>query len=410
MVPLRPMSDLFLTGIGHLTTNEGDSVNDAVVVIDNGLISYSGSSAEAPEHRGRPLIDCGGRAVIPGFVDSHTHLVFAGDRSDEFSRRLAGEAYTEIAAAGGGILATVRSTRQASEDELFALTAARVWTMIRGGTTSIEIKSGYGLDLETELRLLKVANRIADDLPVTVRTTFLGAHSVPPEYRSDRDGYVDLLIDEMLPVAAELADFCDVFVEDNVFSIDEARRIFVAAGALGLPARVHAEQLSHLGGAALAAELGAASADHLDHITIDDAKALAAAQVSAVLVPGAAYTLGTPQPSGRMLWDAGCTVALATDCNPGTSYMETMGLVISLAVVQMGLTTQEALWAATRGGALSLGLDDRGLAAIGSAADLVVLDAPHPDHIPYRPATNLVSATIKDGALVAGGDLNTSSS
>jgi imidazolonepropionase len=335
-------------------------------------------------------------------VDAHTHLVFAGDRSDEFARRLAGENYADIAAAGGGILATVTATRSATEQELFDLAAQRVWTMIRGGTTTLEIKSGYGLDLEAELRLLRVARRIGDELPVTVRTTFLGAHSVPLEYRSDRDDYIDLVVHEMLPAATDLADFCDVFVEDGVFSVDEARRIFNAANALGLPARVHAEQLSHLGGAVLAAEIGAKSADHLDHITSDDANALAKAGVTTVLVPGAAYTLGSAQPSGRMLWDAGCTVALATDCNPGTSYIETMGLVISLGVVQMGLTVDEAIWASTRGGALSLGLDDLGLIAPGAPADLVVLNAPTPAHIPYRPATNLVAATFKAGEKVAG--------
>lgn len=401
------MNDLFIIDIGELTTNTGDTIDDAVVVVDNGVVAYAGPSDDAPEHRGRPLMECRGRAVIPGFVDSHTHLVFAGDRSGEFARRLAGEDYSKIAAAGGGILATVEATRATSEEELFELAASRVWTMIRGGTTSLEIKSGYGLDVATELRLLRVARRIGEELPVNVRTTFLGAHSVPSEYKNDREGYVELVIKEMLPEVEDLADYCDVFVEDNVFSLDEARRVFTAARALGMPARVHAEQLSHLGGALLAAEIGAASADHLDHITREDAVALAESEVTAILVPGAAYTLNTPQPSARMLWDAGCTVALATDCNPGTSYMETMSLVISLAVVQMGLSVDEALWAATRGGALSLGLDDRGLIQEGSAADLVVLDAPTHAHIPYRPATNLVVATIKNGAIVSGGDLNT---
>lgn len=391
------MSGLLLTGIGHLTTHDGDPITDAVVAIDETTITYAGSESDSPAQEGRELVDCEGRAVIPGFVDAHTHLVFAGDRSDEFARRLSGESYADIAASGGGILSTVSATRSASEDQLFDLAAARVWNMIRSGTTTLEIKSGYGLDLTTELRLLRVARRIGEELPVTVRTTFLGAHSVPVEFRSDRDGYIDLVTDEMIPAAAALADYCDVFVEQGAFSVEEARRILEAAKVKGLQGRVHAEQLSHGGGAALAAELGAASADHLDHATEEDASALADAGVATVLVPGASYSLRSSQAPGPMLWDAGCIVALATDCNPGTSYLESMGLVISLAVVEMGLSANQALWAATRGGALSLGLPDRGLLARGQMADLAIIDAPTPTHIPYRPATNLAWATIQGG-------------
>lgn len=389
------MSDLYLTGIGHLTTNDGGPVTDAVVAVESGMVVYAGPAADAPGQSG-PRIDCGDRAVIPGFVDSHTHLVFAGDRSDEFARRLAGESYGDIAAAGGGILATVEATRSATEDELFHLAAERVWRMIRSGTTSVEIKSGYGLDLATEVRLLHVARRIGDELPVTVKTTFLGAHSVPPEHAGDRTGYVDVIIGEMLPAVAGLADYCDVFVEANVFDVDEARRIFAAAADHGLGARVHAEQLSHHGGARLAAEIGAVSADHLDHVDDDDATSLAAAGVVATLVPGASYMLRSAQAPGPMLLDAGCTLALATDCNPGTSYFESMGPIISLAVVQMGLTVEQAMRAATIGGAESLGLG-RGVLKPGAPADIVVLDAPSPDHVAYRPASNLAWKVIKDG-------------
>ena len=395
------MADLLLTGIGHLTTNAGEPVTDAAVIIDEGRVAFAGPAADAPAQGDAPRIACEGRAVIPGFVDAHTHLVFAGDRSDEFARRLAGESYTDIAASGGGILSTVAATRNALGQDLFDLASARVRRMIAAGTTTIEIKSGYGLDLQTELRILGVARRIGQELPVTVKTTFLGAHSVPPEYRDDREGYVDLIIEDMLPEVAGIADYCDVFVEAGVFSIDEARRVFAAAAGHGLGARVHAEQLGHSGGAALAAEVGAASADHLDHVTEVDAAALAAAGVSAVLVPGASYSLRSQQAPGPMLWQAGCTVALATDCNPGTSFVEGMGFVISLAVVQMGLTVDQAIWAATRGGALSLGLDDHGVLRPGAAGDLVILDAPSPAHIPYRPATNMTWKTIKGGSVVA---------
>jgi imidazolonepropionase len=338
--------------------------------------------------------------VLPGFVDAHTHLVFAGDRSDEFARRLAGESYADIAAAGGGILSTVAATRAASAEELFESAADRVWRMIRSGTTTIEIKSGYGLDIETELRLLGVARRISQELPVTIKTTFLGAHSVPAEYGSDRDGYVEHLLEEMLPAAAGLADFCDVFVEEGAFTVAEARRIFAASARLGMGARVHAEQLGHSGGATLAAEIGAVSADHLDHATEDDARALADAGVAAVLVPGASYTLRSTPAPGAMLQAAGCTIALATDCNPGTSYFESMAPVISLAVVQMGLAVDKAIEAATLGGARALGLDDRGKIAPGLVADLVVIDAPTPAHIPYRPGANLVLQTYKQGVPV----------
>jgi imidazolonepropionase len=343
--------------------------------------------------------------VIPGFVDSHTHLVFAGDRAGEFSMKMAGASYADVAKSGGGILSTVAATRDASEDDLLVLAATRVRRMIAAGTTTVEIKSGYGLNLETELRLLRVARRIGHELPITVRTTFLGAHALPPEFRHDRAGYVDLLIEEMLPEAAPLADYCDVFVEEGAFSVDEARLIFAAAKGYGLGARVHAEQLTHSGGAALAAEIGAATADHLDHVTEGDAIALAEAGVVAVLVPGASYMMRSPQAPGPMLIQHGVSVALATDCNPGTSYFESMGTVISLAVVQMGLTTEQAIHAATRGGALALGLEGHGTIRTGSAADLVVLDAPSPTHIPYRPATNLVWKTIKAGRVVAGDQL-----
>ena len=396
------MTDLLLTGIGHLTTNTGAPISDAVVVIEGGTVTYAGPAKDAPNQGDADRVDCEGRCVIPGFVDAHTHLVFAGDRSDEFAQKMSGTSYQEIAASGGGILSTVAATRAATEEELFVDAAARVRRMIAAGTTTIEIKSGYGLDLEAEIRLLRVARRIGEELPVTVKMTFLGAHSVPPEFKQHREGYIQVLIDDMLPAVAPLADSCDVFVEEGVFSVDEGRRILVAAAEHGLGARVHAEQLGHSGGALLASELGAVSADHLDHATPDDADALAEAGVAAVLVPGASYNLRSPQAPGPMLWDAGCTVALASDCNPGTSYFESMALVISLAVVQMGLTTQQAIWSATRGGALSLGLGDRGLIEVGSVGDLVVLDAPSPAHIPYRPATNLVWKTVKNGQVVAG--------
>ncbi|MEX1037323.1 MAG: imidazolonepropionase [Acidimicrobiia bacterium] len=391
-----------LTGIGHLTTNVGSPISDAVVAVDGTRVSFAGPASDAPEQAGRTVIDCAGGAVLPGFVDAHTHVVFAGDRSAEFARRLAGATYAEIAAEGGGILSTVEATRSASEDELFRFASQRIWRMIGAGTTTIEIKSGYGLEPETELRLLQVARRIGQELPVTVKTTFLGAHSIPAEFRTKRDNYIQLLIDEMLPAAAPLADYCDVFVEDGVFDVDEGRAILQAAATLGLGARVHAEQLSHGGGAMLAAEIGAASADHLDYATVEDARAMAAADVAAVLVPGASYTLRAAQAPGPMLWEEGCTVALATDCNPGTSYFEAMAPIISLAVVQMGLTAEQAIWAATRGGALSLGLDDRGMITPGAPADLTVLDAPNPSHLPYRPASNLVRLVISSGRLVSG--------
>jgi len=393
------MSDLFLTGISQLTTNAGLAIANAVVAVEDGVIIYAGAAADAPDQAGKRM-ECDGRSVMPGFVDAHTHLVFAGDRSDEFARRLAGESYASIAESGGGILATVTATRAAGEDQLFGLVSGRVWRMIRSGTTTVEIKSGYGLDLETELRLLRVARRVGAELPVTVRTTFLGAHSVPPEYRNDRSGYIDLLVNEMLPAAAALADYCDVFVEDGAFDVDEARRIFEAAATFGLPARVHAEQLSHSGGASLAAEIGAVSADHLDHATEEDAASLALAGVNAVLVPGASYSLRSAQAPGPMLAEAGCTIALATDCNPGTSYFESMAPIISLAVVQMGLTVEQAMQAATLGGAHSLGIHDRGVVAPGMKADLVVIDAPTAAHIAYRPGSNLVVQTIKDGVPV----------
>lgn len=395
------MSDLFLTGIGHLTTHDSEPVADAVVKVEHGSVVYAGPGADAPDQGPFPRVDCEGRAVLPGFVDSHTHLVFGGDRAAEFSMKMAGATYADLAESGGGILSTVAATRNTAEADLFEAAANRVERMIAAGTTTVEIKSGYGLDLDTELVLLRVARKIGTELPVSVKTTFLGAHALPPEFRSDRAGYVDLVIEEMLPAAAPLADYCDVFVEKGAFSVDEARRIFAAAEGLGMGARVHADQLTHSGGAALAAEIGAVSSDHLDHVTEEDATALADAGVVAVLVPGASYIMRSPQAPGPMLIEHGLTIALATDCNPGTSNVESMPFVIALACLEMGLIPEEAVWAATRGGAQALRLEDRGQVTPGALADLAILEAPSYTHLPYRPGTDLVWKVVKGGVVVS---------
>ena len=406
------MTDLLVTGIGSLVTNAsgmpGDLgvVTDAAVAITDGKVAWAGPRSDVPvEHRTAPTVEVEGRAVIPGFVDAHTHLVFAGDRSDEFAARMAGASYEELLAAGGGIHSTVAATRAASEDDLFEISRDRALRMLAMGTTTVEVKSGYGLTAEHERRILEIAGRIDEATPLDVHRTFLGAHV--PDRGVPADEHTERVITEMLPLCAPLARWCDVFVDRGAFTVEQAERILEAAGALGLGSRLHAEQLTHTGAAGLAARLGSASADHLDHATTEDAAALASAGVVAVLLPAASYSMRSPQAPGRMLWDAGVRVAIATDCNPGTSNVESMPLVISLAVVEMGLTADEALWAATRGGALALREPGKGRIAEGADADLVILEAPSHTHLAYRPGTPLVHTVIKAGRVVSGSGLGT---
>lgn len=397
--------DLLLTGIGELVTNSAEApgglglVRDAAVAIKDGRVAWVGSAADLPAaHRGLDPFDVAGRAVVPGFVDAHTHLVFAGDRADEFARRLAGEDYEAILASGGGIHSTVTATRAASFDELVAAGRERVMRLLRQGTTTVEVKSGYGLDTDTEVRMLEAARAVGERTPIDVVLTYLGAHVVPRDI--DRGDYLDLVTGEMLDACVPLARYCDVFCDRGAFTVEEARRVLLAGLEGGLRPRLHAEQLAHTGAARLAAEMGAASADHLDHATPEDAVALREAGVVAVLLPAASFALRNPQAPARMLWDAGVTVALATDCNPGTSYVESMPFVIALACLEMGLTPEEALWAATRGGALALEEPDKGRVVEGAVADLAVLDAPSYRHLPYRPGSDLVWAVVKDGTVV----------
>ncbi|MEE9227337.1 MAG: imidazolonepropionase [Acidimicrobiia bacterium] len=403
------MTDLVLTGIGQLVTNDPQRdgllglVDEAAVAIKAGRVAWVGPERELlRELRDLPELDCAGRSVLPGFIDAHTHLAFAGNRAEEFARRLRGETYEEILAAGGGIHATVEATRATDSMRLLDSSIQRAKRMLGYGTTTVEIKSGYGLETETEINQLEVAAAIDDELAIDVVPTFLGAHVIPKEFIGDRAGYIRLVIDEMLPAAAPLAKYCDVFCDEGAFTVDEAREILAAASEHGLRARMHANQLGHSGGAALAAELGAVTADHLDNITSDDVAALKAAGTVAVLLPTVSLSLRLPAPPARRLWDAGVPVAIATDCNPGTSYVENMQLVIAIASLEAALSPEEAVWAATRGGAMAIEAEDKGVIKPGAVADFVVLEADSYVEIPYRPGTDLVRIVIKNGEVVAG--------
>jgi imidazolonepropionase len=353
---------------------------------------------------GATTVDASGGTVLPGFCDPHTHLPFAGTREDEFARRVAGATYQEIAAAGGGILSTVRATRAASEEELVELARPRLARMLRHGTTSLEAKSGYGLDEEDEIKQLRALRRLAALQPVEITATALAAHTVPPEYREDRGAYLDLVCGTILPrVAREgLADCCDVFLEKGVFDAAESRRVLEAGKALGLRPRLHADQLSSGGGAELAAELGALSADHLENASAEGLAAMARAGTVAVLLPGATFFLMLREyADARRLIDAGVPVALATDFNPGSCYTESMPMILTLAVLQMRMTIEEAIVAATVNAAAALGRGDEvGTLEVGKQADILVLDVPSHRHLGYHFGVNPIRHVVKRGEVV----------
>jgi imidazolonepropionase len=355
-------------------------IEDGAMLIRDGLIERAGTRAEIEPMigEGRKVFDAGGRIVMPGFVDAHAHPVFAGTRADEFEKRASGVSYQEIAAAGGGIRSTVRRTRAADEDELFGAALRREAWFLRTGTTTVEAKSGYGLSVEDELKMLRVVRRLNKEGRISYVPTFLGAHEVPDEYRNRRDEYIRLVIEEMLPrVAAErLAEFCDVFCEERVFTIEESRRVLEAARALGLASRVHADQLTRGGGALLAAELKAKTADHLEHTDAAGLAALKSAGVQPVLLPGSVYALGsTRYPAAREMIEAGLAVVLATDFNPGSSPTPSMTMILSLASTHMKMTPAEGLTAATVNAAYSLNRGEReGTLEAGKHADFVIHD------------------------------------
>ncbi|MDB5026855.1 MAG: hutI [Candidatus Eremiobacteraeota bacterium] len=364
------------------------AIEDGAVAARDGAIVWVGPRAElsAPERLAARVIDAGGRWITPGLVDPHTHMVFGGERVADFERRVAGERYVAAAGAGGGIAHTVAMTRASDEATLYRGSARRLRTMIANGTTTVEIKSGYGLDVETELRMLRVARRLGSDLGITVRTTYLGAHVVPPEYRDRRDAYLDLVCGEMLPrVAREgLADAVDVFCDTIAFSPAETARVLDAARRLGLAVKLHADQIADTGATALAARFDALSADHIEHADEAGIAALARSGTVAVLLPGAYYYLReTRKPPVDALRAHGVPIALATDCNPGTSPVLTLPTVLNMACVLFGLTPEESLAGATRNAARALGLSDRGELRAGARCDLALWDAGSPAELCY---------------------------
>jgi len=380
---------VLITNIGELVTNDPERrdeggllglVTDAALVVDGSKVAWVGKAADAPAADQR--YDAGGRAVLPGFVDSHSHLVFAGDRAQEFAARMAGEPY-----AAGGIRTTVAATRAATDEQLTAHVARHVAEMHRQGTTTVEIKSGYGLTVLDEARSLAVAQQFTDE------TTFLGAHVVPAEHADDPAGYVDLVTGPMLEAAAPYARWVDVFCETGAFDAEQARAVLAAGAAKGLRGRLHANQLGTGPGVQLAAELGLTAVDHCTYLDDADIAALRDSGTIATLLPGVEFSTRHPYPDARRLVDAGVRVALASDCNPGSSYTSSVPLCIALAVREMGLTPAEAVHAATAMGAQALDRDDVGVLAPGKRADFSLIDAPSHVHLAYRPGVPLVAGT-----------------
>lgn len=390
------------------STEEGWTVreNAALAAVDDTVAAVGPTdevTREYPPENARTAIDATGRAVLPGFVDPHTHALFAGDRSDEFEAKLRGATYQEILAEGGGILRTVRAVREASDEELLDNLRSHLDVMLAHGTTTVEIKSGYGLDTETELRMLDVIARADVDHPVDVVPTFMGAHAVPEGCGVDE--YVEAVVEEQLPAVANqgIADFCDVFCEKDVFSVEHSRRVLTAGLEYGLAPKVHAEEFTRLGGAQLAADLGAASADHLLHATDEDIDALVDAGVTPVALPGTAFSLGAGYADARSFLDAGAPIALATDFNPNC-YSQTMGFAVALGCVGMRMTPAEALIAGTRNAARALDCEDgTGTLTEGAPADAVLLDAPSHVYVPYNFGVNTVGCVVKAGEVVHAG-------
>jgi imidazolonepropionase len=376
-------------------------VDDGIVAAKDGDIVYAGPAADAPALDAEETIGCDGRWITPGLIDCHTHLVHGGNRAQEFEMRLAGASYEEIARAGGGIVSTMRATRAASEDELVADALLRLDALIAEGATTVEVKSGYGLDPDSELRMLRAARRLGEERPVRIATTFLGAHALPPEYAGDADGYIAMLCDDLMPrfAALGLADAVDAFCEGIGFSRAQTARIFRAAAALDLPVKLHAEQLSNLHGARLAADYGALSADHLEHLDDAGVAAMARAGTVATLLPGAYYFVReTKLPPIDALRRAGVPIALATDCNPGTSPLTSLLLVMNMGATLFRLTVDECIAGITRNAARALGLGERiGTLEAGKRCDLAIWDIERPAELVYRMGYNPLHARIWSG-------------
>jgi imidazolonepropionase len=424
---VREVTDLVVHDIGELVVgpangsdgreSTGSSLDiraDGAVAIADGEVVAVGDSAavcrEHPPENADRALGASGQLVTPGLVDAHTHALFAGDRSGEFLARIEGKSYTEIMNAGGGIPVTVEAVRAASDEQLLDALVGQLDVMLAHGTTTAEVKSGYGLDVETELRMLEVIDRADATHPVDIVPTFMGAHAVPGG--TDADAYVDRVVSEQLPAVAEqgVARFCDVFCEEGVFDVEQSRRVLRAGREHGLDPKIHAEEFARVGGAQLAAEVGATSADHLLQATGEDAAALAEAGVTPVLLPATAFALSESYADPGPFLDAGATVGLGTDLNP-SCFVHSMGLVVSLACLRMGVTPDEALRGATAGAARALGYDGRGepvdrhgdrpgTLREGTAADLVVFDLPDHVHLPYNAGTNRVETVVADGEVV----------